>query len=103
MSITLELTEEEEVTLRQKAAARQMDIVAYIREKVFVLAPNPDGNVDPDGQVYSVARALAVLEELGKPEHQVSDAEWEAFQRGIDDARPGQRSIYGQGMNPPTA
>lgn len=105
MSIVLELTPFEEDALRREAAARRTDIVTLIREKVFAThpksPPNPNGNQDPDDSSYSIERALAALDEIGKPEYFVSDAEWESFATGIDDARPGQRAIYKTGINPP--
>jgi|GEM_PF-6466028 hypothetical protein len=61
---------------------------------------NPDGNVDPNGQVYHVADALAALEALRNATSPVPDEQWAAFEREVDRARPGQRSIFGQGVNP---
>lgn len=41
MSITLELSPEEELRLRQAANSRGMDVAAYVRQKVFALEPQP--------------------------------------------------------------
>lgn len=102
MSIVLELTPAEEEALRRGAGAHHVDVVTYIRAKVFpkVERPNPDGNRDPNGQVYRVDSALAVLDALEKPEFQVTESEWEALTKGIEQSRPGQRSVFGPGTNP---
>ena len=103
MSVVLELSPAEEETLSREAAARRMNVTDYIREKVFSppALPSPDGNLDPDGQTYSISRALSALEELGKPEYVITEDEWAAFMQGIDESRPGQRSIFESGINPP--
>lgn len=40
MSITLPLTTEEEIELRQAAAAEGKDVLTYIRQRVFSIASN---------------------------------------------------------------
>ena len=99
MSIVLDLTPAEEETLLREAGAHHVDVVTYIREKVFpkLPRPNPDGNRDPGGQVYHIDSALAVLDALEKPEYRITDDDWDALTQGIEDARPGQRSVFSQG------
>jgi hypothetical protein len=118
VSITLELTPEEESLLREAAASEGKDVATLVRQRVFGtaanVAPRPltdeeiterrrravDGHVDPDGSVYRIDEIPYMLDTLPHTVEPVSDEQWEAFKRGIDEARPGQRSIFGEGINP---
>lgn len=87
MSIVLELTPAEEATLNREASAHHVDLITYIRGKVFAGArPNPDGNRDPNGQVYTIGGALAALDALEDPAYQVTEEQWQELTQGVEAA-----------------
>ncbi len=53
-----------------------------------------EGNRDPNGHIYRVEDALNALRQLRQDASPISEEQWEAFESGVDEARPGQRSIF---------
>lgn len=62
------------------------------------------GNLDPTGHRYDPAgardllRTLAETDAYGTEEEQRETFHW--LQKAVDEDRPGQRSIFGKGINP---
>ncbi|WP_395091510.1 hypothetical protein [Armatimonas sp.] len=71
MSIVLELSPAEEAVLSQAATARQMDVVSYIREKVFM----------PEKDEPPLEETIRFLQEEGQ--RAISEAQQKLMEQGI--------------------
>nr|CAA9283548.1 hypothetical protein AVDCRST_MAG63-3740 [uncultured Armatimonadetes bacterium] len=113
MTITIELAPDEEARLRQKADEQRQEIGEYVRTLVRREAAALPG-VPPAASgeaaeatatgAYDPAAAIALLEEFATSEEWGTAEEQretlEFLKKAIDEDRPGQRRIFGEGVNP---
>ena len=118
--ITIAFSPEEEAEFREQAGRRGMDIGEYVKllARGGGTRQNPNGYASPDGYDYGPAagnldptghrydpaaareflRALSETDAYGAEEEQQETFDW--LQKAVDEDRPGQRSIFGKGVNP---
>ncbi len=96
MTIMITLPPTEEARLQEEAAAQGQDMDSYahdlLTERLHTAKPQAS---------YNPGAALAVLDsflEQDETEHKETLA---VLRHALDEDRPGQRSVFGQGINPP--
>lgn len=121
MSITIHFSPDEETEFREQAERRGLEVGEYVkllardgRTRAGKQQNNPNGtvspdgrdygpaagNVDPTGRVYDPAAAIALLEELMQGDEDEQRETMAFLRKALDEDRPGQRSIFGKGVNP---
>ena len=100
MTIVLNLPPEKEAELQARAAARGQGIEDYVLAAVL---PAPEQKFVPPP--YDKAAAIALLDAfVTSDEYGTAEEQRETFaylERVVDEDRPGQRSAFGKGYNPP--
>lgn len=100
MAIVLNLPPDKEAELQARAAARGQGLEDYVLE-VALPAQGPKFVPPP----YDKAAAIALLDSFAtSDEYGTADEQRETFaylERVVDEDRPGQRSAFGKGYNPP--
>lgn len=97
MTITLDVPPEKEAELKARAAASGQKLEEYALAALLPDSPAPPP-YDPAAAI-ALLDAFANSDEYGTAEEQRETLEYLA--RVIDEDRPGQRSIFGAGFNPP--
>jgi hypothetical protein len=92
MTLTIDISPEKEVRLRKKAAMAGVAPPEYVRNLV---------EDDLDDLTEHQKAMLAVLDSFMEQDEEVHRDTMECLRVALNEDRPGQRRIFGEGYNPP--
>ena len=102
MTITLTIPQDKEAELKAKAAAHGQDVADCV---LSIALPETPQHISVVPQPYNAAAAIALLDAFATSDkYGTAEEQRETFaylERVVDEDRPGQRSAFGKGYNPP--
>ena len=102
MTITLTIPQDKEAELKAKAAAHGQEIGEYL---LSVALPETPQSVPIVPHPYNAAAAIALLDTFANSDkYGTAEEQRETFaylERVVDEDRPGERSAFRKGYNPP--
>lgn len=104
MSITIDVAPDVEQRIQKEAAKQGQDVHALVRQVVeerFGTSPTPKTRIANGWTEEQLADWNAMLDSFSEGEPEEQRASFEQLKRDLEEDRPGQRSVFGTGFNPP--